>query len=103
MNPAGAIAVVVNFVEEGLIDFGRNNGYSAVLMAAHDFNTSENYSQRRSDKTRHMEGLRKIRIPKEPPFYSEIVRGDGLIESFRGFYTLFDASIMGKAKSPLDN
>lgn len=85
----GPIDKIVEFVENGLIDFGRQNGFEAVLISTHDYNTSYNYSKRVEQKPNKQGILKKIRSPIEPKFYSEIVEDNGTIDE-SDFYSLYD-------------
>lgn len=104
MNPASEISKIVTFAEEALREFGIRNGYSAVIMSAHDYNTSYNFSQRKTERCSGLGVLTKPVTTPPEPFYSEIVSEEDyktidteeegeLDDVFResGFYTIYDA------------
>ena len=72
-NPYSCIKSLVEFVEKVLSEFGKQNGFKAVLMSNHIYNTSHNYSSKKNKKPKIDDILKKINPPIERPFYSEIV------------------------------
>jgi len=92
MNPVNLVPEVVAYVEDELADFAKGNGYSAVFMSNHDYNTSKNYSTRSKEQEKICPLLRKLGRKAEPKFYSEIVNQDKTIRVDReGFYTIWQA------------
>jgi|TARA_B100001971_G_C18250244_1_gene577569 hypothetical protein len=90
MNPMYCVEDIVGFVEEGLMDFALNNGFSEVLMSNHSYNTSQNYSSRKGRKPANRVLLRKPHSQTEPKFYSEILDDDKTCDvNSRSFYQLF--------------
>ncbi len=95
MNPIGVVPQVVEFAEEALRDFGIKNGYPAIIMSAHDYNTSLNFSQRKAEKCSGLGKLTKLPTSPQESFYSEIVssKNHKTIDTNKGegFYWIYDA------------
>lgn len=93
MNPISHVNSIVSFVEESLIEFGRQNHYRGVIMSSHSYNTSYNYSKRKNEKIKTMGCLKKVRTENERDFYSEIIPIMGLIRDLSDIYCLYDSRI----------
>ena len=88
MNPIPLVPEIVDYVESGLVEFAKANGFDEVKMSAHDYNTSKNHSSRHSSGNVNfiIEKIKKVCRVHEPSFYSEILDESGQLQG--EFYSL---------------